>query len=308
MDIEQLNIFIRVATLKNFTRAAESLFLSQPTISARIKALEEEMGVILFDRSRSRELSLTEAGIIFWDYAQEMINLYAQSIEKMRQQKNNVTGLLRIGASSVPGAYILPSILHNFKEEYGQVKTSVFVKDTAEIISDILDYALDIGMVGFSEDDSRLEYINIAEDELCLITPCGLLSEKGYPPNSTIPLADLFDLDFIMREPGSATRKVLEAELNKQGYSLRDFDKVIFMDSLEAIKQSVRQGLGSSVVSRCSVEDYLKSRLVDEYYPASLDLKRYYFLVYHRNRVLSNAANSFLHFICKKKEQDKLKV
>ena len=297
MDIEQLTIFIRVATLKNFTRAAASLFLSQPTISARIKSLEEELGVVLFDRSRNRELTLTEEGIIFWDYAQQIVNNYNQAIDRLRQEKDNITGLLQIGASSVPGTYILPRILQEYKKEYHQVKTSVYVKDSAEIINDVANYALDIGMVGYMEDDPRLNYISIAKDELCLITPPGWLKLQGYKRGDSIPVDVLLNLDFIMREPGSATRKVLEQKLNEEGYTLGNLKSVVYMDSLEGIKQSVREGLGVSVVSKLSVEDYLSLGLVDDYNLGYLSLKRDFFVVYHKQRVLNNAASSFLRFM-----------
>ena len=104
-------IFVRVASLKSFTRAAESLYLSQPTISARIKALENELDTILFDRSRPRDLSLTEQGLLFWDYAQQIINTYTHSLEKLKSKKKSAEEFLCIGSSSVPGIYILPSLI-----------------------------------------------------------------------------------------------------------------------------------------------------------------------------------------------------
>ena len=297
MDLEQLNIFIKVATLKNFTRAAESLYLSQPTISSRVKALEEEIGVLLFDRSRPRELSLTEEGKIFWDYAQQMLNLYNEFLQNINLDQNSVSGYLRIGASSVPGIFILPVLLNGFKKQYNRVKTSVLIKDSAEVIDGVLDYIFDIGFVGYRENDPRLIFLDIAEDELCLITPAGLLEEKGLSPGDTVPLETFFNLDLILREPGSATRRVLEQQLNEIGFTTNDFKSIMYMDDLEGIKQSVRQGLGSSVVSRYSVEDYLTAGFVDVYNIESLILKRRFYLVYHQNRVLNIASMSFIQHI-----------
>ncbi len=297
MDLEQLNIFIKVATLKNFTRAAESLYLSQPTISSRVKALEEEIGVLLFDRSRPRELSLTEEGKIFWDYAQQMLNLYNEFLQNINLDQNSVSGYLRIGASSVPGIFILPVLLNGFKKQYNRVKTSVLIKDSAEVIDGVLDYIFDIGFVGYRENDPRLIFLDIAEDELCLITPAGLLEEKGLSPGDTVPLETFFNLDLILREPGSATRRVLEQQLNEIGFTTNDFKSIMYMDDLEGIKQSVRQGLGSSVVSRYSVEDYLTAGFVDVYNIESLFLKRRFYLVYHQNRVLNIASMSFIQYI-----------
>lgn len=308
MDNEQLEIFVRVATLKSFTRAAESLYLSQPTISARIKSLENELGVTLFDRSRPRDLTLTEQGLLFWDYAQQMLNLYNSTMEQLKKEHESPGSFLRIGASSVPGIYILPRFLSSFKKAFPQAKIAVFIKDSAEIVNGIAEYTYDIGMAGSYDNDPRLNYIEIAGDELILITSSGLITSKGYKPGSSIPLEVCLDSDFIMREPGSATRNVLEQMLNKKGYSFNSFRSLIYIDNLETIKQAVKYGLGVSVVSRRSVNDYLAAGFVDGYQIDELNLKRNFYIVHHRNRVLNNVATAFLSFISELNEKAGEKV
>ncbi len=297
MDKDQLEVFVSVATLKSFTRAAESLYLSQPTISSRIKSLETELGVTLFDRSRPRDLSLTEQGLLFWDYAQQMLNLYNTTMKNLKNEHGDANYFLRIGASSVPGIYILPQVLLCFKKSFPQAKIGLFIKDSAEIINGITDYTYDIGMVGYYENNSRLKYIDVADDELILIVTPGLMTSMGYTPKASIPLEFCLNLDFIIREPGSATRKVLEKMLNKKGHSFNDFRSVTFIDNLEGIKQAVRYGVGVSVVSRRSVEDYISAGFVDWYKIDDLNLKRHFYMVYHGNRILNNVATAFLGFV-----------
>ncbi len=297
MDIDQLNMFVRVASLKSFTKTAESLFLSQPTVSARMKSLENELGVQLFDRSRPRYLSLTEQGMIFWDYAQQILNLRDDAIIKIKDFQARPSGFLRIGAGSVPGTYILPGLLSRFNQKYSNVKLDISIKDSSEVVSGVNSYSYDLGFVGYYDDDPLLHYINIADDELILIAPPGKLSSEDGPKNQLISLKSMLNTNFIIREPGSATRKVLEVSLNEAGHSFKDFRSVIFIDNLEGIKQAVRAGLGVSVVSRLSVADYLDSGYIQGFYLQDIKLNRSFYLVYNKNRVLNNAAKAFIHYI-----------
>jgi len=108
MDFQQLKIFLNVAALKSFSRAAERMYISQPSVSARIKALEEELGALLFDRSPPRELALTREGILFMDYAQKMLNLHEEALAELAPGARQPAGAVRVAASTVPGIYLLP--------------------------------------------------------------------------------------------------------------------------------------------------------------------------------------------------------
>ena len=297
MDINQLEMFVRVAAMKSFTNAAESLFLSQPTVSARMKGLETELGVQLFDRSRPRYLSLTEHGMLFWDYAQQILNLHNNALDKLNKLHGKPSGFLRIGAGSVPGTYILPGIIAEFNKLYPDVKIGLFINDSSEVVSGVNSYSYDLGFVGYNEDDPLLEYIKIKEDELILIAHPDMFKENDLSGKDTIPLESLLETNFILREPGSATRKVLEDNLNKKGYSFKDFRSLVYIDNLEGIKQAVRAGLGVSVVSRLSAEDYLNSGFLKDFYLNDIKLNRSFYLVYNKNRVLNNVSNTFMLFV-----------
>ena len=116
MDFDQINASINVATYRSFSEAAEKMFISQPSVSVRIKMLEEELGVMLFDRSKAREPVLTDAGRIFLDYAQSMLNMQDECLEKLSGARQASAGLVYVGASTVPGNYLLPSLMARFKK------------------------------------------------------------------------------------------------------------------------------------------------------------------------------------------------
>ena len=149
--------------------------------------------------------------------------------------------------------------------------------------------------MGIALDDERLRYLPLAEDELVLAARPGLIPQPEE--GGAMPIARCLAQPLLVREPGSATRSLLEKVLQRKGLSLADFKSVIYMNSLEAIKQGVRYGLGVAFLSECSVVDYRHMKLVDTFRLADLDLTRSFYLVYHRHRILSRAAQRFIAFI-----------
>jgi LysR family transcriptional regulator, transcriptional activator of the cysJI operon len=295
MDFEQIRAFINVALLRSFSEAAEKMFISQPSVSVRVKALEDELGVILFDRSKAREPHLTEAGKTFLDYAQAMINLNDECREKISGQREESAGLVYIGASTVPGIYLLPDLLVGFRQQYYSIDFNVNILDTAAVLENVLNYSYDLGFVGLIKQDDRLKYLALAEDELVYCTakdkfPCGKY-------NSGVQLDYIFNFHLIMREKGSATRQLLENKLTTGGYSLSQFQGITYINSLEGIKQAVRSGLGGAVLSKLAASDLVKTGEMDVYPIEGIDLKRSLYLVYHHSRILAGAAEIFRDYI-----------
>ncbi len=255
MDFHQLRIFIEVARQKSFSRAAENIFLTQPTVSAHIKALEEEVGAPLLDRSQ-RELQLTGAGKVLFQYAQQLLGIKEKALFAIQQEYRVIKGHLELAASSVPGAYILPELMSSFLEEYPGVTFAVMLRDTRQVYESIKDYTYDLGFVGEPVRPNELAQIRLLKDELVLVAAPGTRlpgekppqKEEGQPENggqgkllggkdggedlvnnTRAPLPQLFAIDlkagtnqekfleipFILREPGSATRVVFENALHK---------------------------------------------------------------------------------------------
>ncbi len=288
MDFEQIRAFVNVATLKSFSEAAAKMFISQPSVSVRIKALEEELGVVLFDRSRAREPVLTEAGRIFLDYAYSIINLQDDCREKLSGQREHAAGLVYVGASTVPGTYLLPALLAGFKKTSTAIDFNINILDTSAVLEGVLNYSYDLGFVGLIKEDEKLKYIELAEDELILCARHGMLSKPDYEQG--VPVEELLKHHLLIREKGSATRQLLEKELADSDLDIASFPGVTYINNLEAIKQAIMEDLGVAVISRLSVQDLSATGKVDIFSINGLDLRRSLYLVYHRSRVLGEAA------------------
>ncbi len=289
MDIEQIRAFVKVVSHKSFSGAAEKLYISQPSVSVKIKALEEELGVILFDRSKAREPVLTEEGRIFLDYAYSIVDLHESCREKLSGQKKTASGPVYIGASTVPGTYLLPAFMANFKEKNPSIDLNLDILDTSAVLEGVLNYSYDLGFVGLIKEDDRLKYVTLASDDLVLCTKKGLIDTK----EEEITVEKLMDYHLLMRERGSATRRLLEKELTGRGFDLSNFPGITYINNLEGLKQAVKKGLGVAVISSLSVQEMVDAEVVDLFKIKDLDLSRYLYLVYHCNRVLNGAAKLF---------------
>ncbi len=298
MDIEQIRAFVNVASLRSFSEAAEKMFISQPSVSVRIKALEEELGVILFDRSKAREPFLTEAGQIFLDYAYSIINLQEECREKLSKQREEAAGMVYIGASTVPGIYLLPFLLAEFKKTAGSIEFNVNILDTSAVLEGVLNYSYDLGFVGLVKEDDRLKYISLADDELVLCAPPGLIPRAGYEEG--VPVEILFSHHLLVREKGSATRQLLERKLFDTDFDLGSLPGVTYINNLEGIKQAVREGIGVAVISKLSARDLVSAGSAEIFPIRGINLKRKLYLVYHRNRVLGGAGVKLRDFVLEK--------
>ncbi len=301
MDFHQLRVFVEVAKQKNFSRAAENIFLSQPTVSAHVKALENEIGTPLFDRSQ-RELMLTEGGKTLFKFAQEILEIKEKALSAIQENYSIVQGHLEIAASSVPGAYLLPGLLRSFNRKYPGITFSVLLRDTQQAFESIRDYTYDLGFTGKPVTGKGLEQIKLVEDQLILIAPPGTnLAQKAKIKSGLFPvkLKTCLDYPFILREPGSATRLVFEKALQKRFGRAPGLRVIAYLESQEAVKEAVKAGLGLTVISRRAAEEELRIGSIEGYNLEELDLKRNFYLIYRKKRVLPPLSHAFLDFTMK---------
>lgn len=298
MDFEQIRAFVNVAHLKSFSEAAEKMYISQPSVSIRVKALEDELGVVLLDRSKAREPSLTEAGIIFLDYAQGLLNLRDECREKLSGVREKAEGLVYIGASTVPGTYLLPGLLASFKTANPAIDFSIDILDTSAVLEGVLDYSYEVGFVGLIQKDERFLYMPLVTDELVFCTKKGTMTPEQL--RNGIPVCDLTAYHLVMREKGSATRQLLEKQISESGLTLGSFAGITYINSLEGVKQAVCEGLGAAILSALSVRDIVRAEAVDTCPVNGISLERKLYLVHHRSRVLGAAAGMFRDFIAGK--------
>ncbi len=296
MDFRQLKTFVTIAKLKSFSKAADHLFLTQPTISNHIQNLENDLGTILINRS-NRKITLTTAGEILFSYAIDILNKCDQAIFSLEQFQGKIEGTLEIASSSIPGQYILPEFLNSFHKNYPNVNYHLLHYDSRQVVNSIINGEIDFGIVGAIHDTKNLEYIDIMEDRLVFIAP----NTDKYMPMKEMSIETLKQEKIILREKGSGTRKIFEDILLSFDLSIDDFNIVSYMESTESIKQCVRKGLGISVISKLAVVDEIKLNLLKSIPMKDLEMKRNFYFVYHKRRALSPLVDTFKNYVLNNK-------
>lgn len=294
MDLRSLEIFCKLAENKSFSQTAEELHLSQPTVSFQIRSLEKYYGLKLIERT-TRELSLTAQGKILNEYAKKIIALNQQAKEAFAEINGLKRGELVLGASTIPGEYILAKKLKSFQKKFPQIKISLKIADTEEIIEEVLEKKLDLGIVGSKIKHRDLIYNEFIEDELLLITQRETKGRK----TKNFTLEDLKSSPLLIREKGSGTRKTMLEALTKENIYLEDLNIVMELGSTEAIKSAVEAGLGISFVSRWAVEEEIKLKKLRILVIPNFSIRRYFYLVYNRKYTFSKITHFFRQFLLK---------
>jgi DNA-binding transcriptional LysR family regulator len=292
MELRHLEIFCKIVELKSFSKAADALYLTQPTLSSHIKALESTLDTRLLDRL-GREVIPTKAGSILYSYAKEIVRLKKEAKQALNQFLGKIAGSLDIGGSNIPGVYILPSLLCEFKRTYPDISVTLKIGDTKEIAEMILEGKVEIGVVGARIEDSTIENSEFLKDFLILVAPQsyngGKISKKG-----------LKEVPLIFREKGSGSRLVLEKTFAEHGIDIADLNIVAELGSTEAVKQAVKSGLGLSVLSKRAVQDELVTNVLKEVKTEYLSIHRSFYIITHKQRVKSPLCETFLEFLKKK--------
>ncbi len=292
MDIRALEVFCRIVELKSFSKAAEAVYLTQPTVSGHIKVLEEFVGVKLLDRL-GREVLPTKAGELLYGYAKQILALRNQAIQALEEYKGSLKGHLVIGGSNIPGEYVLPALLGTFKARYPEISITLKIADSREIVRGVLEGTYELGAVGAKFDDGQLIYLKLLEDELVLALPPG----HAWASKPVIALKELVEQPMILREVGSGSRKVFEDALHAARLDSSTLTVVAEMGSTEAIRQAVKSGAGVSVISLRAIQDDLDRGTLWTVPLEDTRLTRDFYLVTHKNRSRSPLCEAFANFL-----------
>jgi len=279
MDIHRFKIFASVFRHKNFSKASKELNLTQPTVSNHIKLLEEEFDLKLFERL-GKTISATKQAKVLYEHAMEIIKSADIMKKAIKASSKDTTGRLIIGASTIPGEYILPEIIFKFRNIYPSVSFDVEISDSGEIIERVSRHELLMGIVGTKLPSDQIKYTTFIEDELIVI------SSPSFVKRHSIKLNELAKWPMILREEGSGTRKEFEKLLEDKGISVDDINVASIVGSNDAVKQAVKAGLGISIVSKLSVDDELKYKIIKEIKLTDIKIMRRFYLVTHRKRTL----------------------
>ena len=261
--LQQLRILKAVASEKSFTRAAEILYVSQPSLSKQIKVLENRLGIVLLNRENST-ISLTEAGRVFLQYSERILALCEESCRALNDVKNGDRGNLTVGASQTIGTYLMPRVLALFAQNYPQINIKVQVDSTRVIAKNVVNRDIDIAVVGGDipeELKKNLDIENFVEDELILIVP------KSHPfalkKYKKINKDDLYHLNFITLNSTSTIRKFIDNILIQNDIETKQFNIIMQLNSIEGIKTAVSLGLGAAFVSSSAIEKEIKLKTVE---------------------------------------------
>lgn len=298
IDFRHLETFYRVAALKSFSKAAEDLFITQSTASGHILSLEKSLDIRLFDRT-GREVRLTKAGEIFWRYASHLLSSRRELINALSEFSRGIKGELLVGASTIPGEYILPRLMGDFKKEYPRFAISLKIADTSEIIQYVLDGAVEFGLTGANPRHKALRYEKYAEDEIIAVSPPDhfLARKKAH-------MDDLVKEFWIVREGGSGTRMSVEKALQKRGKTLKQFRIAIEMGSTSSVREGVKAGLGLAFISKKAVEEDLNRGTLCRLEVEGLDpVLRQIYIASHRGRSLSPMGLAFLRFLRRNRKE-----
>lgn len=298
MDFKQIEAFINVMQYGSFSKAADATFLTQPTISTHIKSLEDELGVTLI-RRKGRNSEPTKEGLEFYKYAMDMVHTRELALEKIGNNADKDDTVINILTSSVPGTYLLPSIIEAYQQEKPGARFYIQQSDSAQVWNDITHQNGEIGFVGNLKKVSGIESCLICRDQSVVITPKNEKFLQMKAISDRISLKQLADQVFIGREEGSATRMVVENEM--KAISSRSRKAGIIVNDLETIKRMVAHGCGFSIISGISAEadkdqgDYLVFRF-EEDHP---ELDRRFYMIFNKEIHMSPAAGKFKNFIAR---------
>lgn len=292
MDLKQLQSFVTVVRLHSFSKAAEELFLSQPTVSMHIHQLETELHTRLIIRS-TKSFSVSPKGQEVYDYAVRILSLRDHMVENCSVENRRT---IRIGASSIPSGYVLPEILPAYAAAHPDVQFTVEQKDSEEITDMLLHDKIDLGLIGMDPEDERITAIPFYADPIVVITPASdrflAMQKQGDQA-----LAALLKEPVILREEGSGSRHAAVLALQGAGFTEKDLHIVARMSDQEAIKNMVAGGLGISFMSAKSVRNVRdEQRLLAFPFPGPRNVRHLY-IIYRSEYLLKSFSGSFIRHL-----------
>ena len=285
MDINQLEVLVAVAQQKSFSRAAESLHRTQPAVSQAIRRLETELGEPLFDRS-SKDGTLTAAGRVLFDFAQQMLNLRHHAHTAIKELKDLHHGKLTLSANEYTVMYLLP-LIPLFRARHPHIKIEVKRSLASRIASEILGRETEIGIVSFRPNDPTVTAVPVLMDELALIVP----PDHPLADKKIVSVRELGAESFIAHNVASPYRERVIRTFEKYKTPL---NISLEMPTLEAIKRFVEQGMGVALVPRLTAQAEIARGQVAALTVREMKLERRLHLIYRKGATLSHAARAFL--------------
>ena len=288
MDLHKLRIFAAVARLGSFTRAADSLYVTQPTASQQLGQLETELGARLFLRG-SRKAILTEAGTALLPFAEQILELAERAAESARAAAGVADSTLRVGVGHTLAAYLLPDILGSYRREHGGRAIRITTGNTAELLDTLESGTVEVALIGTPAGKRGIEVTPFMTDRVVAI-----FSAESAPAGPTVSAAWLKTQPLMVREPGSALYATVEQILGREAL---EAESVIQLAETEAIKRCVAAGLGVALIQEIAVRDEVEGgALAARRIEGSADERTYAYAV-RKRRPISSAAQDLLSLL-----------
>ncbi|SNU95410.1 CysJI operon transcriptional activator [Megamonas hypermegale] len=291
MELRQLQSLMAVVEYKSFSKAAEKLFISQPTISTHIRMLEEELNSRLIIRT-TKSIEVTMHGRELYECAHQIFSLKDNLVQRWAEENKKI---IRVGASTIPADYILPEILPVFRKHEPDIKFYIHQNDSQNIISGLLNGNFSLGMVGMKQQEKMISFVSFYQDEMVMITP---KKERFLNINKdSFSLKDIiFNEPIILREQGSGSKKSIETYFEKMNINEEDLQIIARLNDQESIKKLVASGLGISFISEKAVEDSAKEKLLVFKLP-NYSTKRNLYFAYRKDYILQEHIVRFIKFV-----------
>ena len=293
MEFKQLEAFVAVVDYGSFSEAARKLYLTQPTISAHIRSLEEELHARLIIRT-TKKLTITTKGYQLYDSAVRILDIRNNLLENFTGSRKQIIDL---AASTIPSSYLLPELLAGFGRMYPDVYFHSWQTDSSGAINRVLDGTVDLALTGQNTGDDSCVFIPFCQDNMVIATPVNdhylNLKQKEQP----VVFQDFIKDPVIIREKGSGTKKEMDIFLENAGIEPSSLNVVARMNDLESIKKSIVNGLGFSILSARSVVDLQKTKQILLFPLEESAHKRSFYIVYSKNRILKSHVRQFIHYV-----------
>jgi DNA-binding transcriptional LysR family regulator len=286
----RLQVFATVARLLSFTKAAESLHMTQPAVTFQIRQLEEQFNTRLFDRTHNR-IVLTAAGELVKSHADIIMARYRRMTDEVRAMVGDVSGPLAVAASTTIGAYFIPGIVGAFKTQFPAVTVRLRIANTTGVIHMVENNEIDVGIVEGPVNNKGLATEVIWNDELQLICPLG----HALAARKAVTIDELFKHKFISREEGSGTREVMENYIAAQQQDSANLNIIMEFGGPESIKSAVGAGLGVAIVSIATLQKELTLKSLCAV-PLKPPMRRAFSIVHQRQQFRLQAMEEFLEF------------
>lgn len=291
MDFKELSSFVAVCEYGNFSKAAEKLYISQPTISMHIKLLEDELNTKLFKRS-TKNLIVTKEGLLLYNFSVKVLKLKNDFFKIWDKGYDNV---IKIGASSIPSAYLLPELISDFKQINNDVEFDIVQGDSSEILDLLKDSIIEIGLIGMEVNDKKIVCKHFFKDKMVVVTPNNSHFKKLKL--SADNFKEIFNENYILREEGSGTRLAGDRILNDIGIDPTDLKIVARVKSQEALINLVKNEIGISLVSKKSIlKEEKEGRVLTFDLPSNSNIRNLN-IIYYETSNRKKIIKQFINFI-----------